>query len=274
MRAIPWFTGFTDEAGPSIGEQIRAALDARLAGVDLRSLDHTNVTELTDEQLTEFSQAAHDVGLVVQSVGSPVNKVSAKADLRSGELEKLRRSIHAAQVMGTQRVRIFSPEGPPQDWPFIQEWMAAMVDLAEDEDIILLHENDARFFGAYPSQAKQMFEVFPSAHFRAAFDFSNSRMIGFDPVDDWLGWILPYLDTLHMKDFSIEQSKPVAVGEGDGRVEEFITKAVTAGWEGPFTLEPHLETAGAFGGTSGPEKFSYAADQMKKLVSRAFSSRS
>lgn len=267
------FSGFTDEAAASAADQVAIAVECRLAGIDVRSSGSLNVTEMPSEVLREFVDRASDAGIGIQSVGSPVNKVPLAAENRQGEIEKLKRSIAAAHSLGTKRVRIFSPEVPAESltdaWPEVRDWMSEMISLAAAENMILLHENDARFYGAYPEGAKRIFGELSGPSLRAAFDFSNTVILGFDPCRDWLDWILPDLDSLHIKDYSLAQNKVVAAGEGDSGMETFMARALASGWRGTFSLEPHLETAGPFGGTSGPEKFAYAAKKMKEVVTKA-----
>ena len=91
-------------------------------------------------------------------------------------------------------------------------------------------------------------------------------MIGLDPFRDWFPWLLPHLDTLHMKDATANPLQFVACGEGDSKMVETISWLISQGWNGPLTLEPHLKVAGPLGGFSGPELFSYAAKCMKNVL--------
>lgn len=267
------YTGFADEISPDLGIQLDTMSSLGLTGLDLRSVGGVNVLQLTDDDLKAVRDKCGQFGMHVSCIGSPVNKVGYTSDNRTAEIEKLRRAIHAAEIVGTNRIRLFTPETDPSDDVHAAEgvldWMREQRALASEHGMILLHENDARFWGAYPANAKILFEELGDEHFRAAFDFSNSVLIGYFPFDDWFPWLLPHLHTLHMKDANATERKVVPVGEGDGQIERTLRWLIKQGWSGPLTLEPHLQAAGVFGGFSGQQLFEVAANAMKSTLEKA-----
>ena len=50
---------------------------------------------------------------------------------------------------------------------------------------------------------------------------------------------------------------------------ETLRWLLTQGWSGPLTIEPHLASAGAFGGFSGEQLFEVAVDALRQVVSEA-----
>jgi sugar phosphate isomerase/epimerase len=261
------YTGFADEISPDLGVQVDTMSSLGIKGIDLRSVGGVNVLQLTDNDLKAVREKCEQFGLHVSCIGSPVNKVGFTLENRPVELEKLKKAIHAAKETGTDRIRLFTPETDPSDdagmAQGVLDWMREQKQLAADHGMILLHENDAKFWGAYPANAKILFAELGGENFRAAFDFANTVHIGFRPMNDWFPWLLPHLHTLHMKDAVAETGKVVPVGEGDGQCRETLTWLLEQGWSGPLTLEPHLQAAGAYGGFSGPQLFEVAASAMK-----------
>ena len=268
-----WITGFVDEAASAAPDQIKIARRLGLRGVDVRTVDGKNVLQLTDDEAKAYREMTESAGLAIQSVSSPVNKVPLTPDHRLEENAKLRRAIELCRVLGTRRIRIFSPTVGDQcreeDWPAVREWMAEQVAMAKDGDVVLLHENDARFYGAFPEGARRLFEEFGSDHFRAAFDFANTVLIGFRPLKHWFPWLLPHLDTLHIKDAIEAEGRVVPAGEGEGQMVETLRWLATMGWDGPLTLEPHLAVAGEFGGYTGPQLFEAATQALRTTIAEA-----
>jgi 3-dehydroshikimate dehydratase len=266
-------SAFADEISPELDVQISTLKRLGVKGLDLRSVRGKNVLDLNEAELDEVAQTCADNGLHVQAIGSPVNKVPLSGTNQSVEIEKLERAIHAAQRTGTKLIRIFSPEVPKADyqnaWMAVEAWMGEQIYLAEQAGITLLHENDATFYGAYPEGAKRLFERFGGPNFRAAFDFANTVLIGYRAMDDWFPWILPHLHTLHIKDAIENERKVVPAGEGDGQMVETITWLIGQGWVGPLTIEPHLASAGKFGGFSGDQLFEEAVTALRKVVAEA-----
>jgi sugar phosphate isomerase/epimerase len=268
-------SGFTDEISADLSAQLDGAVALGLGAVDIRSVDGINVLSLTDEQLATVRDGAHRRELAIACVGSPVNKVPLTPADRDREREKLGRALHAADVLGTDRVRIFTPEATPSHdpdaWPRVEDWMAEQVAMAKTANKILLHENDGRFWGAYPDQAQKLFQRFGGPNFRLAFDFANTVLLGYRPVEDWLGWMVPYLDTLHIKDADRASGQVVPPGQGEGRLLETFTSLAGQGWQGTLTLEPHLKAAGPYGGFSGFDLFKTATDALHLILAEVAS---
>ena len=266
-------SAFADEISPDLDVQIATLKRLGVSGLDLRSVDGVNVLNLDDARLDEVTQKCADNGLHVQCIGSPVNKVPLTGSNQPLELEKLEKAIHAAEKTGTKLIRIFSPEVPEplyaDAWMSVEAWMAEQIYTAQQAGMTLLHENDATFYGAFPNGAKRLFERFGGGSFKAAFDFANTVMIGYRPMRDWFPWLLPHLHTLHIKDAMEIGKKVVPAGEGDGQIVETLRWLIAQGWSGTLTIEPHLASAGKFGGFSGEQLFAVAVDALRKVVAEA-----
>lgn len=266
-------TAFADEVSPSLVDQVEALATHGVEGLDVRSLNSINVLDLALVDLESIRAACHASGLTISCVGSPVNKIPYDIMGQARELDRLRKACYAAARLNTKKIRIFTPEVPEDQHESmastIIEWMSEQKRVAVDNGCVLLHENDARYWGAFPENAKRLFGELGDENFRAAFDFSNSVLIGIKPFDNWFPWILPYLDTLHMKDSIFSEHKVVPVGEGEGQILETLKFLIENGWNGPLTIEPHLAAAGRFGGFSGPDLFKVAVDAVRKTVAEA-----
>lgn len=266
-------TGFADEIAPDLETQVDALAELDIRYLDLRSVNGMNVLDLTPPELRRVHDVCAEKGIRIQSIGSPVNKIPYDVMNQGAEFDKLRKAIKAAQHVNVKRVRIFSPEVPPESHDEygsrVINWLSEQRRLADDFGVTLLHENDGHYWGAYPKNAKRLFESLGSASFRACFDFANSTLIGFDPLNDWLPWLLPYLDTIHVKDAVKSEGRVVPAGEGDSRIVESLKYLVAQDWSGPLTLEPHLDSAGKFGGFSGAKLFGVAAEALRRAISEA-----
>jgi sugar phosphate isomerase/epimerase len=264
-------TGFADEVSPDLATQIAAFRRFGLDGIDIRGVGGVNVLDLSDQTLEELKAQASEAGLTIQCVCSPINKVLYSEKAREEELAKTRKAASIARKLGVERIRLFTPEVPKGEdnayWPRVKAWMADQIAVAESNGLVLIHENDARFFGAYPENAKRLFGELGGPHFKAAFDFANTVLIGFRPMRDWFPWILPYLDTLHIKDAIESEGKVVPAGQGDGELAETLRfLLVERGWAGPLTLEPHLSAAGPYGGFSGEQLFEEAVKAIRQVL--------
>jgi 3-dehydroshikimate dehydratase len=256
-------TIFADEVDSAFAAQAEFIRSEGLDGLDLRNANGRNVTALRDSDLAEIKAS----GTSIQCLGSPVGKTPLDEAHLEGELLKLMEAVRVGRELGCRRIRIFSPE-PAKDGELARviKWLRPMVELAEKEDVILLHENDAHFFGAHPADSQGLFAEYGGPHFRAAFDFSNTILIGHKVWDEWFPWVLPHLDTLHIKDSIHVSQQIVPAGEGDGEIPRTLKWLAEQGWEGPLTLEPHLKAAGRLGGFSGAELCRTAHRALKTIL--------
>ncbi|MGV3617532.1 MAG: sugar phosphate isomerase/epimerase family protein [Fimbriimonas sp.] len=266
-------TAFADEVSPNLDEQVSAMVEHGVKGLDVRSVDGINVLDLTLSDFERVRAQCVERGLHISCVGSPVNKVPYDVMTQGRELDRLRKACYAAARLNTKKIRLFTPEVPEDQHDArageVIKWMKEQKRVAQDHGLTLLHENDARFWGAYPQNAKRLFEELGDDSFRAAFDFANTVLLGFRPMDDWFPWILPHLDTLHIKDAVAADGTIVPAGEGDAQMRETFAYLIGEGWNGPLTMEPHLKAAGPLGGYSGGQLFATAVAALRKTLSEA-----
>lgn len=256
-------SAFADEIDGDIEVQFSHLRQNGISLVDLRSAHGKNVMALDDGEVRSYIDRAAEYDVAVNCVGSPVNKVVMADSPAGGELEKLKRAIDVAAIANTKRIRIFTPQG--NDFDAVCDWMEPQIEAAAKANMVLMHENDAKYYGAYPDNAKKLVERFASPHFRFAFDFANTVQIGFRAMEDWFPWLLPHLETIHIKD-AREDGKVVPAGEGVGQVRETLAWLKAQGWDGVLSIEPHLQYAGDRGGFSGIESFQIATDAIKGIL--------
>lgn len=266
-------TAFADEVSPNLDEQLAALTAHGVKGLDVRSVEGVNVLDLTLNDYERIRDEVAERGLHVSCVGSPVNKVPYDVMGQGRELDRLRKACYAAARLNTKKIRLFTPEVPEDEHEArtddVIKWMKEQKQIVQEHGLIALHENDAKFWGAYPQNAKRLFEALGDDSFKAAFDFANTVLLGFRAMDDWFPWLLPHLDTLHIKDAIQAEGKVVPAGEGDGQIRETLAYLIGEGWNGLLTMEPHLQAAGPLGGFSGEQLFSTAVAALRKTLAEA-----
>jgi sugar phosphate isomerase/epimerase len=65
----------------------------------------------------------------------------------------------------------------------------------------------------------------------------------------------PHLEYVQIKDALAADASVVPAGQGDGEVARTISALHHDGFDGFFSLEPHLNLGHTLGGFSGPELF-------------------
>ena len=267
-------TGFADEISPDLGEQIQLLTALGIKHVEFRSAWGTKVLDLSPEQLTEAKAMLDAAGITLSSVGSDLGKIGI-GDPFVAHLDRAAHAVEVAKFFGAPFIRTFSFFIPEGDDPAThrREVMArtrAMVDLAEEGGVTLLHENEKDIYGDTPERVVDLVTTMDSTHYRAIFDPANYVQCGVRPVDEAYPLVRPYTDYIHCKDASAsifvdDLNKVLPAGEGDGQFRELIAALHADGYDGFFSLEPHLGDFDAFGGLCGPDLWTSAYDALTGL---------
>ncbi len=264
-------TGFADEISPNLEEQLDTLDAESMKFMELRSVWNTNVLDLTDEELERVKATISGRGIGVSSIGSPIGKVLI-TDPFEPHLERFRRALHAARALDAPHVRVFSffipaGEDPAKYRGEVLGRMGALAEEAEDSDIALLHENEKEIYGDVPGRCRDILETVDSLALQAAWDAANFVQCGVDrPHSEGFESLKPFVAYVHVKDALAGTGRVVPAGEGDGELRETVSALRASGFDGFFSLEPHLASAGKYSGFSGPELFRRAAGAFKDLL--------
>jgi sugar phosphate isomerase/epimerase len=255
-------SGFADEISPDLQEQCRVLGELGVSYIEFRSAWNTNVLDLDDAQLDEVRKTLDGHGLRVSSVGSPIGKVGVHDDFDE-HLRRFDRALHVAKVLEAPYIRIFSFFLPEDDNPAVHRdevlrRMTALAERAEGHDVVLLHENEKSIYGDTPQRCLDIVQTVGSPKLRLAWDPANFVQCGVLPHSAGYPSLRPHLEYIQIKDAVLATGAVVAAGQGDGEVRETLRALRQDGFDGFFSLEPHLAVAGRAGGFSGPELFGVA----------------
>lgn len=263
-------SGFSDEISPDLEEQAALVTTLGMTHLELRSAWGTNVLDLDADQLGRARQILDDHGLKVSSIGSPLGKIFIDEDF-GPHLDRARHAVDVAHHFGAPYIRIFSffirPGDDPDDHrDEVLRRMRALADVAEQGDVVLLHENEKEIYGDVPRRCVDILESVGSPNLRAAWDAANFVQVGVRPFTEGFAAIRPYLEYVQIKDAHLADGEVVAAGRGDGEVVETIRALREDGFDGFFSLEPHLSAAHSLGGFSGPDLFTEAWQAFTDLL--------
>jgi sugar phosphate isomerase/epimerase len=264
-------TGFADEISPELNEQLDTLAGESIRFVELRSVWNKNVLDLTDDEIEQVGAAMSERGIGVSSIGSPIGKVPIAEDF-APHLERFRRTLHIAKVLEAPYVRVFSffmPEGedPAVYRDEVLGRMGILAKEAEDARVVLVHENEKNIYGDIPSRCLDILAQVDSPALRAAWDAANFVQCGVEhPYEEGYDSLRPYVQYVHVKDAVLGSGTVVPAGEGNGEIRETISALHASGFDGFFSLEPHLASSGTYSGFSGPALFGRAAEAFKNLL--------
>ena len=274
------YTGFSDEIDENIEKQFVHLNKLGIKYFEPRGVNGKNISSLDDEEVEELKSTMEKYNIKVSSIGSPIGKIKITDDFDE-HLKVLERTIKTAKMLNVRYIRIFSfyiPEGEDHKKyaDEVIKRMKAMTKLAEENDIILLHENEKEIYGDIAPRCLEILEAINSPNLRAVFDPANFVQCGQVTYPDAFDILKPYIVYMHIKD-ALLNGEVVPAGYGVGHVEEILQELGKSGYKGFVSLEPHL---GSFKGLenleiddhlrksegSTPEKFTIAYESLKKII--------
>ncbi len=241
-----FFSGIADEAGDDIATQIKAHKELGWKHIELRNVSGTSLTDLCDRTFEETLAQLTDAGLSISCFASQLcnwaRPVSKHPDIDRSELA---RSIPRMQRVGCQFIRTMSY--PNAGWPAVV-WRDAVVarlkvlaKMAEDGDVVLVHENCDGWGGQGPEQTLELLERVDSPALKLVWDTGNSVPHGLDAWDYYAA-VKDHVVYVHIKDGVMQDGKTIYTypGEGDGRVRDVLADLRGRGYAGGLSIEPHL----------------------------------
>lgn len=271
MSSEGWrLSGFGDEVDPDPEVQVAVLQSLGASAIEVRSAWGENIIDLDHAQLSALHQVFERRGQQVSAVASPIGKVDVSLPAEN-EVARLDRAITAAHALGAPFIRIFSfYRAPGASAASVRDdvltRMKALAERARREGIVLLHENEKEIYGDVPERVLDIVESVGSDHLRLAWDSANFVQCGVRPHTDGWAMLSRHVAYVQVKDARATTGDIVPAGAGDGELRETLTALREASWSGYLSLEPHLDSAGRFGGFSGPLRFGEAARALSALI--------
>lgn len=252
-----YVTGITDEASDSLERQIQVCTELGWQWIDLRTIDGVNITNIPDDEFDALLEKLADAGLRISSFGSAIANWGRRiTDPLNTDLEELARAIPRMHKAGTRFLRIMSYR--PEDGGGAQELETAVmhrlreiVRRAEDGGIVCVHENCDTWGGQSYEHTLRLLEEMDSPAFSLVFDTGNpvetrdqreSATATYQDAYEFYRAVRDHITYVHIKDGYVEDGQTVYTypGEGHARVPEILKDLHDSGYDGGFSIEPHV----------------------------------
>ncbi len=266
-------SAFADEVTDNFLEQVKYLAGEQVGYIEPRFIDKKNIMDLTKDELSGAKKMIQDHGLKVSAIGSPIGKVKLDEPFEP-HLDKFKHAVDLAMFFETPFIRMFSyyaPEGQNIDdyRDQVMERMVAKVEVLSDVNVTMVHENEANIYGHTAEQCVDIVKTIDSPKLRLVYDPANfvwgEKIL--DNVESCWPVMKPYVVHIHIKDWKLGTEDVGSVpGEGDGQIKELLAELAALNYDGCLTMEPHLQTGGQFGGSTGPELFSRAIAAVRELA--------
>lgn len=247
-------SGFSDEISKEIVTQFEVLNKLNIRYFEPRGIDGKNISTLNDEEVLELKAKMEQYGIKVSTIGSPIGKIKL-TDSFEEHFEVFKRVVKTAKMLDTKYIRMFSfyheggDEWTAEERAEVIARLKKMIAYAEEQDVILLHENEKAIYGDTADRCIDLMKELYGPHFKAVFDPANFVQCGQDTKYAYEN-LKNYIEYMHIKDALFEDGKVVPAGCGDGNVEYVLNALMENGYDGFLSLEPHL---GSFEGLANLE---------------------
>lgn len=173
----------------------------------------------------------------------------APQEIRRHLDELLPASFEFAERLGTRNITVFAlpkpkpaPEVAP---PQVVDALAEAAGKAKAAGFQLLLENGGGSWADSARAAAEILRAVGSESLRLTWDPANVAyaMLGEEPVAEGYPLVKPFVGNVHVKDVAIAEGGPawVMIGEGVLDWPDQFRRLQEDGYDGPVTLEPHLQ---------------------------------
>ena len=250
MEFNGFFSGIADEAGRDLETQIRAHQELGWKHIEIRNVDGTNLTDVSDETFDEIRHKLTAAGIRVSCFASQLcnwaRPITTDFDV---DVQELERAMPRMQALGTEFIRCMSY--PNADPPWEEDrWRSEVVrrlkilaEMAAAGGVTLVHENCNGWGGLGPSQTMELLDLVGSEHLQLVFDTGNPCHYGQDAWEYFTG-VRDRVVYVHIKDYYQPRHKgderACFPGEGVGSVKKSLGDLLSRNYGGGLSIEPHI----------------------------------
>jgi sugar phosphate isomerase/epimerase len=254
-----YLTGFTDEAARDIDGQIAATRELGWKHIESRNVDGTNLHDLSEADFDKVAAKLADAGIRISCFGSAIANWSKSIEKPFDVcLAQSRRAAERMKKIGTRLVRIMSYpvlEGRSvtdqmQDERFAR--LREIVGIFGAEGLTVVHENCMNYGGMGAPFTLEMLDrvpglklVFDTGNPVHTDDYTKSEPRPKQSSWDFYRQVREHVVYVHIKDAVIDpdtgHSEHTFPGEGLGDVRRIVSDLIDRGYQGGFSMEPHMK---------------------------------
>ena len=260
-----YLTGFADEAADSIEGQIKATQALGWKNIEARSINGKNIHDIPAEDFDRVCSALEDAGVQVGCFGSTLANWGTAVDSPFEDtMAAVERALIRMKRCKTKLIRIMSysvlrdARGKALEDQNDEERfrrLRRIVSRFTDEGITPVHENCHTYGGMGIAHALRLLENVPGL--KLVFDTGNpplthdyEKPFPYPMQDSWKLYtaLRPHIAYVHIKDGFLkpaEDGRPAEEvytypGEGRGDVVKIVKDLLDTGYDGGFSMEPHM----------------------------------
>ena len=262
-----FLTGFADEASRDFATQIKATRELGWHFIESRAIGNGNLASISDAQFEEVCGMLEDSGVRINCYGSAVanwGRHPRKEEDFQASLKELTDAIPRMKRLGIKMIRgmsFLTPTDEEPDSPELEEIIfhkvRRLVEICGDNGLVYGHENCMNYGGLSHLHTLKLLEKVNHPALKLIFDTGNPvfnyRRIGTPPYPLQSSWefyknVREHIVYVHIKDGLAlpreDGARPAAeftyAGFGAADVRAIVTDLRKTGYDGGFSMEPHV----------------------------------
>jgi len=254
---MAYLTGFADEAADTIEDQIKATKCLGWSWIESRKVNGVNIHDLSEQDFEDTCATLEGSGVGINCFGSAIaNWATHLSDDFQLTLDQLERAIPRMQRLNCKMIRIMSfavlKDRAPDDQMEAERFrrLRELQQRFNDAGITPVHENCMNYGGMGWRYTLKMLEAVPGL--KLVFDTGNpvssADYAAGEPYprqDPWEFYehVKAHIAYVHIKDCVREDghTRFCWPGEGQGAVKRIVKDLLDNGYEGGFSMEPHMK---------------------------------
>ena len=269
-----YLTGFADEAAADLDGQIRATKELGWTNIESRSIGGVNLHDLPDADFEVAYAKLAEAGITVNCFGSAIaNWAKSIEKPYDDDMASARRAVVRMKRLGTKFIRIMSYppiKDKPMEEQMAEERFRRLRDICAlflDEGLQPLHENCMNYGGQGWKYTLEMLDAVPGL--KLVFDTGNpvntadrdNPSLRHQSAWDFYDHVREHVVYIHIKDGVIDANGNIQwcwCGEGEGDVKRIVADLLARGYDGGFSMEPHMAVVAHDSSVKSDEEIRFA----------------
>lgn len=220
----------SDEVSGDLKTAAEWAKERGICRFELRNVGGNRLPDVTKEQLFEIKAMLDSYGIKVTGISPGTYKCGFHDPDFVAQTERFLRTMECADYLGTRKIISFGvkkEEGDaPDDAKRVIETLQSICRKGKENGFTVCLENEPGYYNGLPDEVEEVQKAVLPYGGMLNWDMGNLFMSGFSEYKEHYERFKPYIGSVHMKDYRLEDGVCVPIGEGcidwKGQIDDLI----------------------------------------------------
>lgn len=220
----------SDEVSQDLKVAAQWAKERGIRRFELRWISGNRLPDVTKEQLRDIKVVLEEHGIQTTGVSPGIYKCGLQDAEFAVQPERLLRTMETADVLGTKKIIIFGVKKEEGDGPDgakrAVEALQSLCRTGKENGFTVCLENEPGYYNGLPDEIEAVQKAVLPYGGMLNWDMGNLFMSGFSAYKEHYERFKPYIASVHMKDYRLEDGVCVPIGQGcidwEGQINDLI----------------------------------------------------